>query len=319
MNSYILEFKNKNCLITGGAGFIGSNLSRFLAKNGANVTVLDDFSTGRIENTLDFNDLGIKLIKADISEQEKTSTYFLGIDYVFHQAAVPSVPRSIAEPWLTNNSNVNGTLAVLENCRLNNIKKIVFAASSSAYGDTEILPKAVSMKSSPLSPYAVQKLTGEMYCKTYFDNFSLRTTSLRYFNVYGPYQDPNSEYSAVIPIFIKRALANKPITIFGDGSTSRDFTFIDDVIQANLRAAISTKSDGHVLNVAYGVRFNLTQLASVIIENTGSTSTIEYSEFRRGDVLHSLADLTTTQDLIDYEPQFDLSLGLSKTIDFYKN
>ena len=146
MDSYVLEFRNKSCLVTGGAGFIGSNLSRFLAKNGANVTVIDNFSTGRRSNTSDFEDLGIKLIEADISEQEQTSTHFSDIEFVFHQAAVPSVPRSIAEPWLTNNSNVNGTLAVLENCRLNNIVKIVFAASSSAYGDTEVLPKKISMK-----------------------------------------------------------------------------------------------------------------------------------------------------------------------------
>ena len=258
INDYVLEFQGKKCLVTGGAGFIGSNLSRFLARNGANVTVLDDFSTGRRENVSDFENLKINLIEADIADQERTSEYFSGVNYVFHQAAVPSVPRSIAEPWLTNNSNVNGTLAVLENCRLNNVMKVVFAASSSAYGDTEALPKEVSMKSSPLSPYAVQKLTGEMYCKTYFDNFGLRTTSLRYFNVYGPYQDPNSEYSAVIPIFIKKALNNESITIFGDGTTSRDFTFIDDVIQANLRAAISTKSDGHIVNVGYGDRFTLT-------------------------------------------------------------
>ena len=319
MNSYISEFKNKNCLVTGGAGFIGSNLSRFLAVNGANVVVLDNYSTGRKENTLDFSSLGIELIETDVSMQQETSKYFSEVDYVFHQAAVPSVPRSISEPLLTNNSNINGTLAVLENSRLNSVKKVVFAASSSAYGDTEVLPKDTTMKPSPLSPYAVQKLAGEMYCKTYFDNFGLRTTALRYFNVYGPYQDPNSEYSAVIPIFIKKALANKPITIFGDGTTSRDFTFIEDVIQANLRAAISTKSDGHVVNVAYGDRFTLTQLANKIIEELSSKSTIEYLDFRKGDVLHSLADLSTTKELIDYDPQFSLSEGLSKTISFYKN
>ena len=319
MNDYVLEFKDKNCLVTGGAGFIGSNLSRFLANNGANVTVIDNFSTGRKRNTSDFEELGIKLIEADISEQEQTSKYFSEIDYVFHQAAVPSVPRSISEPLLTNNSNINGTISVLENCRLNKVKKVVYAASSSAYGDTEVLPKVVSLKPSPLSPYAVQKLAGEMYCKTYFDNFGLRTTALRYFNVYGPHQDPNSEYSAVIPIFIKKALADEPIVIFGDGTTSRDFTFIADVIQANLRAAISTKSDGHVVNVAYGERFTLTELANKVIENIGSSSTIEYADFRKGDVLHSLADLKTTKDLIDYKPKFDLSLGLSNTIDFYKN
>ena len=319
MNSYILEFKNKNCLVTGGAGFIGSNLSRFLVVNGANVVVLDNYSTGRKENTSDFSSLGIKLIEVDVSNQQETSKYYSGVDYVFHQAAVPSVPRSISEPLLTNNSNINGTLGVLENCRLNSVKKAVFAASSSAYGDTEVLPKDTTMKPSPLSPYAVQKLAGEMYCKTYFDNFGLRTTALRYFNVYGPYQDPNSEYSAVIPIFIKKALANKPITIFGDGTTSRDFTFIEDVIQANLRAAISTKSDGHVVNVAYGDRFSLTQLANKIIEELASKSTIEYLNFRKGDVLHSLADLSTTKELIDYDPQFSLAEGLSKTISFYKN
>ena len=318
MTEYKSKFKNKNCLVTGGAGFIGSNLSRFLANYGANVTVLDNFSTGRRENTSDFEDLGIKLIEADISEQDKTAVYFSGIDYVFHQAAVPSVPRSIAEPLLTNNSNINGTLSVLENCRLNNVKKVVYAASSSAYGDTEVLPKDVSMKPSPLSPYAVQKLTGEMYCKTYFDNFGLRTTALRYFNVYGPYQDPNSEYSAVIPIFIRQALANESITIFGDGTTSRDFTYIEDVIQANLRAALSNTSDGHIVNVAYGERFTLTELANTIIENISSNSMVKYSEFRKGDVLHSLADLSTTKELTGYEPQFDLSSGLSKTIDFYK-
>ena len=319
MSDYSQNFVNSNCLVTGGAGFIGSNLSRFLADNGANVTVLDNYSTGRKENTLDFSSLGIELIEADISKQQETSKYFSGVDYVFHQAAIPSVPRSILEPLITNNSNINGTLAVLENCRLNAVKKVVFAASSSAYGDSKELPKKTSMLPSPLSPYAVQKLAGEKYCKTYFDNFGLRTTSLRYFNVYGPYQDPNSEYSAVIPIFIKKALADESITIFGDGTTSRDFTFIEDVIQANLRAAVSTKSDGHVVNVAYGDSFTLTQLANKIIEELESKSIIEYSDFRKGDVLHSSADLSTTKDLIGYMPQFDLSKGLKRTIEFYKS
>jgi len=318
MNDYLSEFKEKNCLVTGGAGFIGSNLSKYLARIGAKVVVIDNFSTGRKENTLDFEKLEIKLINSDISKQEETSKFFSGIDFVFHQAAVPSVPRSIAEPMLTNNSNLNGTLSVLENSRLNGIKKVVYAASSSAYGDTEVLPKTESMNPSPLSPYAVQKLAGEMYCKTYFDNFGLRTTALRYFNVYGAFQDPNSEYSAVIPIFIKKALENKSITIFGDGSTSRDFTFIEDVIQANLRAAISKASDGNVINVAYGKRFTLDELANEIIDSVNSKSRIEYLPFRKGDVLHSLADLSKTKKLIDYTPQFNLSDGLDKTIEFYR-
>ncbi len=317
-NSYELKFTDKSCIVTGGAGFIGSNLAIYLAKLGAYVTVLDNFSTGRKENTMDFNSLGIRIIDVDISEKEKVSEYFSGVDFVFHQAAVPSVPRSIAQPLLTNNSNIMGTLSVLENSRQSGVKKVVYAASSSAYGNTKTLPKKVSMQPSPLSPYAVQKLAGEMYCKTYFDNFQLRTTSLRYFNVYGPHQDPNSEYSAVIPIFIKKALSNETLTIFGDGNTSRDFTYIEDVIQANLRAAISHHSDGHVLNVAYGNRFTLTNLAKKIIKKIGSKSEIKYDSFRKGDVLHSLADLTLTKELIDYEPHFNLSTGLSKTIDFYR-
>ena len=318
MSSYESEFQDKRCLVTGGAGFIGSNLSRRLALIGAKVLAIDDFSTGKKNNIVDFESLGIKFINADISNQEKTSQYFSQVDLVFHQAAVPSVPRSIEDPMSTNNSNIKGTLSVLENSRLNKVKKVVYAASSSAYGDTETLPKTEAMLPLPLSPYAVQKLTGEMYCKTYFDNFNLRTTSLRYFNVYGPFQDPGSEYSAVIPIFITQALANNTIVINGDGSTSRDFTFIDDVIQANLRAAISTKSDGFVINIAYGESFTLTDLANKIVKKTGSKSDITYAPFRKGDVLHSLADLSRTKKLISYNPQFNLSAGLDKTIEFYK-
>ncbi len=318
MTSYESQFKGKRCLVTGGAGFIGSNLSRYLANIGAKVLVIDNFSTGIKTNTMDFDNLDIQIVDLDISNQEITAKYFSKIEFVFHQAAVPSVPKSIAEPLLTNKSNVQGTLSVLENSRLNNVKKVVYAASCSVYGDTEMLPKSESQIPSPLSPYAVQKLAGEMYCKTYFDNYGLSTTSLRYFNVYGPYQDPNSEYSAVIPIFIRQALQNKPITIFGDGTTSRDFIYIEDIIQANLRAAISAKSDGHVINVAYGYNFTLNELANKIIESVGSSSTIEYSEFRKGDVLHSLAALSEAKRLIGYNPKFDLLSGLEKTIQFFR-
>ena len=317
MNSYESEFKGKSCLVTGGAGFIGSNLSRYLANIESKVLVIDNFSTGRKENTVDFQDLGITLVDSDVSDQKNTKKFFSDIDFVFHQAAVSSVPRSIAEPMLTNNSNIKGTLSVLENSLLNNVKKVVYASSSSVYGDTEILPKSESMSPSPLSPYAVQKLAGEMYCKTYFDNYDLSTTSLRYFNVYGPYQDPNSEYSAVIPIFVKKALKDEDIVIFGDGKTSRDFTFIKDVIQANLRAALSSKSDGFVINTAYGQKFTLNQLVDLIIQKTGSKSNVVYAPFRKGDVLHSLADLSEAKRSIGYSPQFDLLSGIEKTIEFY--
>ena len=317
MNRYESEFESKSCLVTGGAGFIGSNLSRHLANIGAKVLVIDDFSTGRKENTKDFSNLGIKLINFDISDQKNTKEFFSNVDYVFHQAAIASVPRSIEEPILTNKTNVKGTLSVLENSRLNDVKKVVFAASSAAYGDNEISPKSESLLPLPLSPYAAQKLASEMYCKTYFDTYSLSTTSLRYFNVYGPYQDPNSEYSAVIPIFIKKALNNEDITIFGDGTATRDFVFIDDVIQANLRAALSLEADGSVINVGCGKSVTLTQLAEFIIKKTASKSQIAYTSFRKGDVLHSLADLSEAKRLLGYNPQFDLLSGLEKAIQFF--
>ena len=319
MDNQITEkFNDKKCLITGGAGFIGSNLAIFLSEIGAKVTVIDNFSTGRKENTEIFSSLGISMINADLCHLDQTKKHFEEIDYVFHQAAIPSVPRSIAEPIFTNNSNICATLNVLENSRKSGVTKVVYAASSSAYGNIETLPKVEDMFPSPLSPYAVQKLTGEMYCKTYFDNFGLRTTSLRYFNVYGPYQDPNSEYSAVIPIFIRQAFANKPITIFGDGETSRDFTFIEDVIQANLCAALTESSDGHTVNVAYGNRCTLTELGQTIIVLTGSKSKIIYADERKGDVKHSLADLSKARDLLGYNPQYNLKRGLKRTIKFYK-
>ena len=311
------EFQGKSCLVTGGAGFIGSNLSRHLANLGAKVLVIDDFSMGRKENTADFENLGITLVNFDISDQKNTKKFFSDIDFVFHQAAIASVPKSIKEPILTNSSNLKGTLSVLENSRLQSVKKVVFAASASAYGDTEILPISESFPPSPLSPYAVEKLASEMYCKTYFDNYGLSTTSLRYFNVYGPYQDPNSEYSAVIPIFIKNALKNKTITIFGDGQTTRDFVFVDDVVQANLQAALYSESDGFVINIAYGKSVTLTKLAEYIINKTKSDSGIVYEPFRKGDVLESLADLSQAKKLLKYNPQFDLLSGLEKTIQFF--
>ena len=320
MDNRITEkFNDKKCLITGGAGFIGSNLAIFLSDIGAKVTVIDNFSTGRKENTEIFSSLGISMINADLCHLDRTKKHFEEIDYVFHQAAVPSVPRSIAEPIFTNSSNINATLNVLENSRKGGVTKVVYAASSSAYGNTETLPKVEDMFPSPLSPYAVQKLAGEMYCKTYHDNFGLRTTSLRYFNVYGPNQDPNSEYSAVIPIFIRQAFSNEPLIIFGDGETSRDFTFIADVIQANLCAALSESADGHTVNVAYGNRCTLTELAQHIIDITDSKSEIIYVDERKGDVKHSLADLSKTKDLMGYKPEYNLKRGLEKTIQFYKD
>jgi len=317
MSDYELYFKNKNCLVTGGAGFIGSNLSKYLVNIGANVTAIDNFSTGLRINSKDFSSLGIDLVEADITDQEITSKYFKNKDFVFHQAAIPSVPSSISNPVLTHHHNINGTLSVLENSRLYNIKKVIFAASTSAYGDTVPLPKIETINPMPLSPYAVHKLVGEYYCQVYFRCYNLRTTALRYFNVYGPFQDPSSEYSAVIPIFIKKALSNKELIIYGDGENTRDFVFVDDVIQANLQSAVSKNADGQVINVAYGDSITLNDLAKLIIDKTSSTSSIIYKSPRQGDIKHSGADLSLAESLLNYNPQYNLNKGLMKTIDYF--
>ena len=308
-------------LITGGAGFIGSNLAQQMRNISDRIVIIDNLSTGIFENIEPItqgNKVLFELI--DITDYEKLKNLFkeYSFQFIFHQAALPSVPRSFEDPIATNNVNINGTLNIFELAHKYNIEKVVFASSSSVYGDTEVLPKTETMEPNPLSPYAVSKITTEYYGKVFNKNNMVRTTGLRYFNIFGPNQNPDSQYSAVIPIFIKAALNNDPLVINGDGEQTRDFTYIENASNANILAAVSNESDGYVLNVGCGQRITINSLAKKIIKMTNSESEIQYREPRIGDVRHSLADIELCQKLIGYNPSVSLETGLEKTINYYK-
>lgn len=317
-NSLISKFKGRKCLVTGGAGFIGSNLSRFLKQIGSEVTIIDNFSAGNKENISDFEYIGINVLHLDVTDLNSTKEYYNGIDFVFHHAAIASVPYSIKHPNLSRHHNVGGTRTVLTNSSNNNITKVVFASSSAVYGDTDILPTDESIIPDPQSPYASQKLESELYCQDFSKSNKINTTCLRYFNVFGPYQDPKSEYSAVIPKFIDLAIKDKDLIIFGDGSSTRDFVFVEDVIQANLLSAVSDNSDGKVINIANGQTISIDKLAKSIIKMTGSQSKIVYEKPREGDIVHSAADITRAKEMFGYCPQISLEEGLSRTVEFYR-
>ena len=317
-NSLISQFKGRKSLVTGGAGFIGSNLSRFLKKIGSEVTIIDNFSTGNKDNISDFKHLGIDVLNLDITDLNSTKDCYSGIDFVFHHAAIASVPYSLEHPNLSRHHNVAGTRTVLHNSSNSNVTKVVFASSSAVYGDTDILPTDESIIPDPQSPYASQKLDGELYCQDFSESNKIDTTSLRYFNVFGPYQDPKSEYSAVIPKFIDLAIKDKDLIIFGDGSSTRDFVFVEDVIQANLLSAVSDNSDGKVINIANGQTISIDKLAKSIIKMTGSQSKIVYEKPREGDIVHSAADITRAKEIFGYRPQITLEEGLERTVEFYR-
>ncbi len=308
----------RRALVTGGSGFIGGHLGETLVRDGWQVRILDDFSSGREENIAAIEG-AIELVRGSICDPETVASAVEGVEVVFHQAAVPSVPRSVAEPIRTNAVNVNGTLNVLEAARQAGVRRVVYAASSSAYGDTVELPKVETMPANPLSPYALQKYAGEVYCRLYHDLYGLETVALRYFNVYGPRQDPASSYAAVIPRFVTACLENKPPTVHGDGEQTRDFTMVADAVQANLRAADAPSASGHVCNVAAGRRTSLNQLLDHIRELTGSSVEAEYGPPREGDVRDSLASLDHTRKLLGYEPQVDLREGLRRTVEYFVN
>ncbi len=301
-------------VVTGGAGFIGSNLAEELLKK-HEVTVIDNLSTGRIENLHTILDK-ISFIEGSITDLDLLKEAFSGVDCVFHLAAIPSVQRSVDNPIATNEANVEGTLKVLVAARDCLVRKVVYASSSSAYGDTPTLPKREDMKPSPKSPYAISKLAGEYYCKVFSEVYGLKTASLRYFNVYGPRQDPKSEYAAVIPRFITRVLANSPPVIYGDGSQTRDFTFVKDVAKANI-LAMNSPAEG-VFNIACARRMSLNELAGRIMEITGIKLDPIYDEPRQGDVKDSLADISDARRELGYNPEFDLDLGLEETIKWFR-
>lgn len=304
-------------LVTGGAGFIGSNLVERLLKNGEKVRVLDNFSTGKIENLQPFL-ADIELINGDVRYLNTAINAVKDVDYILHEAALPSVPRSVETPLESNDVNTNGTLNILYAAKEATVKRVVYAASSSAYGESPTLPKVETMQTSPLSPYAVNKLTGEYNCKAFYHVYGLETVAVRYFNIYGRRQDPNSYYSAVIPKFIKSFLEGQSPIIFGDGEQSRDFTYIDNVLHANLLACKAPlKAVGRVMNIACGQRITLNKLASELKKLLHVDVNPIYGDPRAGDIRDSLADVSLAKELIGYEPQVLIEDGLKLTVDWF--
>lgn len=306
-------------LVTGGAGFIGSHLTEALLRAGHQVRVLDDFSTGKRENLV-FDEAYpfLEVVEGNICNFTTCLKVMEGIEFVFHQAALPSVQRSVEDPMGSNQANVEGTLNILMSARETGVKRVIYAASSSAYGDTLTLPKKEEMAPNPLSPYALQKLVGEQYCRLFYQLYGLETISLRYFNIFGPKQDPNSIYSAVIPRFIDALISGRPPTIYGDGEQSRDFTYIENVIHANLLAMEVERTHGEVINVACGRRVSLNQLVRILQDIIGSHLFPLYEEPRKGDVRHSLADIGRAKEVLNYSPRVGIEEGLRRTVEFFK-
>ncbi|MDD5492206.1 MAG: SDR family oxidoreductase [bacterium] len=303
-------------LVTGGAGFIGSNIIEVLLKKKHKVRILDNFSTGKMSNLDGFRSK-IEVIKGDIRDVKTVNRAVKGVDYVLHQAALPSVARSVADPATSNKVNIEGTLNVLLAARDHKVKRLVYAASSSVYGDTPTLPKVETMASNPLSPYATTKLAGELYCRNFSKIFDLETVCLRYFNVFGPKQDPASFYSAVIPKFISSMLRGESPHINGDGRQSRDFTYIDNVVSANILACTAPKASGEVFNIACGKRYTVIELAEKIARILRMSLDLEFGPARPGDVKHSLADIRKARRILKYTVKVNFDEGLRRTIHWF--
>ena len=305
-------------VVTGGAGFIGSHIAGTAAASGAKVRIIDDLSTGHRENVAGLSG-DIEFIEGSVADLELINRALKDAEVVFHEAAIPSVPRSVENPEQSHIASVDGTFHLLQAARQQNVRSVVYAASSSAYGDQPTLPKVEDMAPDPLSPYAVAKLVGEYYCQVFTRVYGLETVSLRYFNVFGPRQDPGSQYSGVVSRFISALCSDEQPVIFGDGEQSRDFTYIDNVVAANFKAATTTKGLGNVINVATGERITLNQLLAELKDLIGKPQVVvDYREPRVGDVRHSLADTTRARELLGYEPTVGLREGLRRTIDWWK-
>lgn len=306
-----------NYLVTGGAGFIGSNIVEYLLGQGDSVRVLDDFSTGKRENIAPFLDR-IELVDGDIRDTDVCRRAVQDIDYVLHQAAMASVPRSIAEPVMTSDINVLGTINMLTAAAKAKVRRLVYAASSSAYGDQPVESKVETLLPSPLSPYAAAKLAGEYFCMAYSQSMGLEAVSIRYFNVFGPRQDPMSQYSAVIPLFVTAVIEDRQPTIYGDGRQTRDFTFVENNVRANILAATSKKAvAGRVINIACGTSYSLLDLLRVINETLGKDVKPIFAPARVGDVMHSLADISLARELLGYDVFVDFDAGMRRTIEWY--
>lgn len=306
------------CLVTGGAGFIGSHLTGYLLRQGHAVRVLDNFATGKREN-LNGVMSQIEFIVGDIRDLDAVRRVVEGVDCVFHQAALPSVPRSVADPIVSNAVNVDGTLNVLVAARDAKVRRVVFASSSSVYGDNPTLPKHEELPPHPLSPYAATKLMGEHYCRLFYQLYGLETVALRYFNVFGPRQDPKSQYAAVIPKFITMILDNQPLTIYGDGEQSRDFTFVENVVRANVLAMDAPDAAGKVFNVGCGARYTLNYMVASLQQLMNRTVEVVYAPAKPGDVKHSLAGIERAGQTLRYEPVVPFEEGLSRTVGYFTN
>lgn len=311
-NQHLL--KGMRFLVTGGAGFIGSNLVEELLHKGAKVRVLDNFSTGKRENLTPLKN-DIEIVEGDIRSYHLVQKATQNIEVVLHQAALPSVPRSIGDPITSDEVNVAGTLNVLEAAREAGVWKVVYASSSSVYGDNPQLPKNENMTPNPLSPYAVSKLAAENYCRVFSRIYGLKTIALRYFNVFGPRQDPNSQYSAVIPKFIQLVQNGERPIIYGDGEQSRDFTYVANVVEANLLAAISNCDGGQAMNCACGEQTSLNELVGKISALSGKDIEPIYREPRQGDIKHSLADISLAESMLRYKPRLPFEQGIQLTMD----
>ena len=304
-------------LVTGGAGFIGSHLAAALLARGEEVRIADSFITGKEANLAVLNGHA-EVLRGDLADPAFSQRAVEGIDVVLHQAAIPSVPRSVSDPLTSNRANIDATLALLVAARDAGVRRVVYAASSSAYGDTPTLPKREDMATNPLSPYALQKLVGEQYLQLFTKLYGLETVSIRYFNVFGPRQDPSSPYSGVIALFVSRLLAGQPVTITGDGEQTRDFTYVDNVVDGVLRAAKAPGVSGRVINVATGTRVSINHLYKTLQQLLGSNLDPVYAEARAGDVRDSLADITVARQLLGYEPGISFEEGLRRTVDWYR-
>jgi len=310
--------KNVKYLVTGGAGFIGSNIVKKLLESNNYVRIIDNFSTGKKENIAEFLDnKNFEFIEGDINDSKIIKSALKDIDFVFHEAAIPSVPRSIDNPFATNKANIDGTLNLLIASHEAHVKKVVYASSSSVYGNSIKMPKQEDDPINPISPYALTKFVGERYCQLFTKFYKLPTLCLRYFNVFGPKQDPDSQYSAVIPLFIKKIIKDEQPTIYGDGEQSRDFTYVDNVVHANILAMHSDIS-GEIINIACGKKTSLNDLLKHINQSLRKNIKAIYENARSGDVKHSLADISKAKKLIDYNPLVDTKKGIENTIEWIK-
>jgi UDP-glucose 4-epimerase len=305
-------------LVTGSAGFIGRSIAAALLEQGDDVRGVDNFATGKRENLIGLE--GMEFVEGDLANLDVCREVCAGVEVVFHEAALPSVPRSVIDPIASNVACVDATVNLLWAAKEAGVRRVVYAASSSAYGDTPTLPKHEAMLPNPISPYAVAKLTGEYYMRSFARVYGLETVALRYFNVFGPYQDPTSQYSGVLAVFCRKMLAGEQPTIYGDGETSRDFTFIQNTVEGNLLAAVAPaeKVTGKVMNVATGVRITLNEVVEVLREITGYAGPVAYAPERAGDIRHSLADIALAEELLGYRPSVDFREGLERTVEWYR-